>query len=228
MKWYAFNDVKTSQTVNLILDHNTTASVAWNSSGNINDGPSLNANELLDKLKSDTDTWTGVPVRTDSYTYTDGTISYTIDYTNYRARLITADEIADITNASSDETIIWSSIKQYGTSIDTQSSWFYLDGKKNNDKTSYNSTNGWQKQYATTTGASDYAWLFDYTNNCTNYGCNTLDNSTNGYWTSTAVSGSSTFAWFVYSYGRLQNFFVNFDNYNGVRPVITVLKSMLK
>ena len=33
MKWYAFNDEEGSTSVNLILDHNTTAEVAWNSSG---------------------------------------------------------------------------------------------------------------------------------------------------------------------------------------------------
>ena len=224
MKWYAFNDVKTSQTVNLILDHNTTALVAWNSSGSSLDGPT----NVFTQLGSDTSSWTGVPIRSDSYTYTDGTISYTIDYTNYRARLITADEIADITNASSDETIKWSSIKQYGTSIDIQSSWFYLDGKKNSDKTSYNSTNGWQKQYATTTGASNYAWLFDYTYSCTSYGCNIADDSNYGYWTSTAVSGISSSAWSVNRSGSLGYDIVRYDDLDGVRPVITISKSILK
>ena len=31
MKWYAFNTIETSNTVNLILDHNTTYAVKWNS-----------------------------------------------------------------------------------------------------------------------------------------------------------------------------------------------------
>ena len=35
MKWYAFNDKEGNATVNVILDHNTTASVAWNSTGTV-------------------------------------------------------------------------------------------------------------------------------------------------------------------------------------------------
>ena len=34
MKWYVFNDKEGNATVNVILDHNTTAYVAWNSTGN--------------------------------------------------------------------------------------------------------------------------------------------------------------------------------------------------
>ena len=43
MKWYAFNDDDKSSTVNVILDHNTTAKVAWNSTA--------------DALKTDTSNW---------------------------------------------------------------------------------------------------------------------------------------------------------------------------
>ena len=35
MKWYAFNDKEGNATVNVILDHNTTARVAWNSTGTV-------------------------------------------------------------------------------------------------------------------------------------------------------------------------------------------------
>ena len=38
MKWYAFNDSNNKDTVNVILDHNTTAKVAWNSSGSNTSG----------------------------------------------------------------------------------------------------------------------------------------------------------------------------------------------
>ena len=43
MKWYVFNDKEGNATVNVILDHNTTARVAWNSA--------------VDALKTDTSTW---------------------------------------------------------------------------------------------------------------------------------------------------------------------------
>ena len=52
MKWYAFNDEGAS-TVNLLLDHNTTAKVAWASSGSTDNGPQ----EVLAQLKNDTSSW---------------------------------------------------------------------------------------------------------------------------------------------------------------------------
>lgn len=58
MKWYIFNDNNTSSTVNMILDHNTTAGVAWNSSGS---NSTINeAQAELDKLVS-VSRWTVVP-----------------------------------------------------------------------------------------------------------------------------------------------------------------------
>ena len=53
MKFYAFND-DGGDTVNLILDHNTTATVAWNNTYTDDSGKKINAKgpkELLDKLK---------------------------------------------------------------------------------------------------------------------------------------------------------------------------------
>ena len=68
MKWYVFNDKEGNATVNVILDHNTTARVAWNSTGNNSE-----MKEVADALKKDTSTWKNT------------------------ARLITANEIAKIT-----------------------------------------------------------------------------------------------------------------------------------
>ena len=63
----------------MILDHNTTALVAWNSSGNSTDG----MNEVAASLTSDTSTWAS----------------------GLNPRLITADEIAQITgNTAYDQT----------------------------------------------------------------------------------------------------------------------------
>ncbi len=53
MKWYTFNDEDLSDTtVNLILDHNTTVSVAFNS-----DNVSSSMKEVATSLASDTSTW---------------------------------------------------------------------------------------------------------------------------------------------------------------------------
>ena len=200
MKWYAFNDVGAStDTINLILDHNTTALVAWNSTGSNVSGPT----NIIAQLAADTSSWAGVPARTDSYSVSNGKSTYTINYSTYKARLIKASEIATITGNGS-----------FVEATATTSNWFYLDS---NNKT----------QTATTTGASNYDWLFDYTSGCTSYGCNIADASNNGYWTSTAISGNTIYAWFVGRYGTLNNNNVgNTVNY-GVRPVITILKSNL-
>lgn len=73
MKWYLFNDSKSATTLNLLLDHNTTATVAWNESKTNNEEPvTLNA-----KLASDTSNW-------------HSNIKNTV-------RAITADEVAKIT-----------------------------------------------------------------------------------------------------------------------------------
>ena len=91
--------------------------------------------------------------------------------------------------------------------------WFYLDSNN-------------QTQTASSTNKSKYAWLFDYTIDCTNYGCNTPDSSNWGYWTSTPKKDDSTQAWRVYRSGDLSRDYVT-NAGHGVRPVITISKSML-
>ena len=82
------------------------------------------------------------------------------------ARLITANEVAKITGHPT-----------FDASKENQEH-FYLDS---NNKTQIV---GWIKK-------SKYAWLFDNTYECTNYGCNKADSSTWGYWTSSRVVGST-------------------------------------
>ena len=201
MKWYTFNDGGSStDTINLILDHNTTAVVAWNSTGSNVSGPT----NVMTQLQTDTSAWAGVPTRTDSYNVSNGTATYTINYSTYKARLIKASEIATITGNSS-----------FVEATAPSTSWFYLDS---NNKT----------QTATTTGASNYDWLFDYTNGCTSYGCNIADASNYGYWTSTAISGGANIAWRMFRVGYLNNGSVGDAGNNGVRPVITISKDVIK
>ena len=170
MKWYVFNDKEGNATVNVILDHNTTAGVAYNSTGSNSE-----MKEVKRKLEEDTKDW------------------------KKTARLITANEVAKITENTG-----------FDASTENQD-WFYLDSNN-------------QTQIASSTNKSKYAWLFDYTNECTNYGCNKPDSSNWGYWTSTSYKGNSTYAWHVYRVGSLYNYYV-FDNAIGVRPVITISKS---
>ncbi len=70
MKWYTFNDEEGNTIVNMILDHNTTTNVAWNS-----EGSNSEMKEVATALKNDTTNW-------DS---------------SLNARLITANEVAKIT-----------------------------------------------------------------------------------------------------------------------------------
>ena len=118
------------------------------------------------------------------------------------ARLITANEVAKIT--------------KHPTFDATQSgqSWFCLDTNKPD-------TTNWCSKAQ---GTSEYAWLFDYTNGCTNSGCNTLDLSTWGYWTSTSYKDNLTYVWRVNGSGLLSGDIVTNAGF-GVRPVITISKS---
>ena len=205
MKFYAFND-DGKDTVNLILDHNTTAIVAWNSSGSNESGPK----EVLTQLNDDTKTWVGTETPS-NYTMDQSTqgskAKYTIDYSGYKARLITAQEVAQITgNTSWDEK--------------TADSGFYFD--TNTDTASDTCKSG------NTTGCQ-YGWLYDRTNtNCTKYGClNNSDQETYGYWTASSRADYSNIAWGVSYAASVVNSLVVSDYDYGVRPVITVLKSKL-
>ena len=174
MKWYVFNDKEGNATVNVILDHNTTARVAYNSTGNNSE-----MKEVKIALEKDTKDWKNT------------------------ARLITANEVAKITGNTG-----------FDASKENQD-WFCLDTNQLDGTT-------WCSKAQ---GTSEYAWLFDYTANCTNYGCNKQDSSTWGYWTNTLYEGlyeGKSSAWIIHSYGRLS---VNNSNVYGVRPVITISKS---
>ena len=73
-----------------------------------------------------------------------------------------------------------------------------------------------------------YGWLYDRTSNtCTNSGCfnNADTNNAYGYWTSTAAS-HTYYPFFVHAGGQIAYVdSVETSTSNGVRPVITILKS---
>ena len=115
------------------------------------------------------------------------------------ARLIEASEIAQITDNPS-----WTAGADY----------YYLH---NNSTT----------EYTGSAGTNKYAWLFDRTDSCTSYGCNVADSSTWGYWTNTAYTKFTDYAWIIDSNGVLRYYQVVRSSY-GVRPVITVSRSILR
>ena len=223
MKFYAFND-DGGDTINLILDHNTTATVAWISkedyvaaggtesyygnNGKNDKGPLA----LLSQLKNDTKTWVGT-VTPSNYTMDQtgqtSNTKYIIDYSSYKARLITAQEMATITGNTS-----WNEEKE------ENSNYYYLDSKTTSQSSTCKSGD--------TSGCS-YGWLYDRTNtSCTESGClNNSDQKTSGYWTISSRAAYMNAAWYVSSGGFVDAGIVgNVDRY-GVRPVITVLKSKL-
>ena len=205
MKFYAFND-DGKDTVNLILDHNTTETVAWNSSGSNASGPK----EVLKQLNDDTKSWVGTKTPSNYTMDQTGQTSnakYTIDYSGYKARLITDNEIAQITgNTTWDEK--------------TANNIYYLDSKTTTESTTCKRGN---------ISGCKYGWLYDRTrDSCTDFGClNNSDQEIYGYWTASSRATDSTLAWFVGFSARMNGNDVRIAFGNGVRPVITVLKSKL-
>ena len=182
MKWYVYDD-NGDGTVDMLLDHNTTARVQWNAASS-----NKTAVEVLQALNTDTGSW------------------------KTTARLITADEIAKITNHPTF-----------------------------NIKTSTNPYNFEINDYPLPEGyvyTGAYAWLYDYTKICNYNGCEEKDNhqyptysddridTSAGYWTNTKTAGSSDSAWLVHYNGILISFGVYNPNF-GVRPVVTISKTTL-
>jgi type IV pilus assembly protein PilA len=181
MKWYVIKASGTSDsTVDVILDHNTTATVAYETSGTYKEYAQASIKSTVD---TDTTGWTS----------------------GLNPRLITADEVAHITGADTAKS--WTSA--------SSTSWFCLDTNEP-DEDNY---------CAKPQGTSSYKWLFDYTNGCTSYGCDTADSNTYGYWTSSAFDGYIGSAWGVIRYGGLNYDDVSNASGIGVRPVITISKS---
>ena len=212
MKFYAFNDSESNDRINLLLDHNTTATVYWvyNSSG-----PSTSKNgpiAALEQLQSDTSSWKGTEVPTNYSLDQSGAVSgakYTIDYDygEYKARLITANEIAQITgNTGWDET-------------DASSSEYFFHNLSQNVETG-------RGDVCASTGCT-YGWLYDRTNtHCEDYGCLNNSEVSSRYWTATSRASENSFAWDIDLVGKLSFSGINGKN-AGIRPVIEVLKSKL-
>ena len=119
-------------------------------------------------------------------------------------RLITAQEIADIANVS------WSGNTTYRLGTGTDVDYSKMTSEQQVKQRSYH-------------------WLFDYTKNCTNYGGSVADPSTAGYWTSTPVSAYPTRTYLMSYEARLDHGNTNGVNGNyGIRPVITISKSIIK
>ena len=181
LKWYIFNDNGNNDKVTMILDHNTTATVAYNSTGK-----NTEMKEVKTALENDTKNWKNV------------------------ARLISAEEIAEITNNKN-----WNSLKS--------TEFFYFETNTINPGTTCNNSSNCK-----------YGWLFDRTNKmCTSSGCyNNSDVEIRGYWTSTKNIGKDNYVWNVGYGGSLGNALgggdVTYTDRYGIRPVIEIEKDLVK
>lgn len=191
MKWYVVS--QTDDSVNLILDHNTTGRIFLDN--DLNDtlekgttGTAEDGLDILNKyLEEDTSTWTD----------------------NLNVRFIEANEIAEITGNDS--------FDQNQKAESATGNWFYFDSNI-------------KDQTADDINKSKYAWLFDNTDDCIDYGCNTEGAGWNGYWTSSKELGTGTAPsqslWYVSNTGALNRNSV-YNHFIGIRPVISVSKSSL-
>ncbi len=202
MKFYAFNDDGESDTVNLLLDHNTTAVFDWYTSYNNTKGPSQ---EFLEQLKADTADWKGT-ITPKKYTVDQSQqgskANYTIDYTGFNARLITANELFKISKLTNLDEITLSSENRY--SLKTENNWLFDNTYKCNDYGCPRSE--------THVGAVSYRVY--------------------GYWTSTSCANYYAPAWLVDCDGYInsaavQGRAVRNDYWYGIRPVIEVYRDSI-
>ena len=101
--------------------------------------------------------------------------------------------------------------------------WFYFDK---------NGSSYGQTQVANASNLSKYKWLFNYTRECSTYGCDS-DTSLGsgeayGYWTRDVVAQRNAGqAWYIKKLGYMRASVMTNASDIGIRPVITVLKSNL-
>ncbi len=249
MKWYVYKDSDSSNpssgTYTMILDHNTTATVEWASkkdygdsskagnvgityssgtpsgsygtNGNNNKGPLT----VLAQLKNDTDSWSTELGTSETYQPSTGDFQWTIDYSGYKARLITAEEVADITKEDRSKGSNASSGPEANWTLGSDD--FILDRRTGDCF--------WNGSCDTDGVISKYWWLFNNLGNGNNYSCKTYGckegeiSDPCGYWTSSPGEIDIAYSWRVFYYGNMGFDGVFINTMYGVRPVITVSKS---
>ncbi len=85
--------------------------------------------------------------------------------------------------------------------------------------------------YSDASNRSNYKWLYNYTRDCSSYGCDANTSLTGseaaGYWTADTVSDNSSRVWRAGYKGYLATVSVN-NTETAIRPVVTILKSNLQ
>ena len=237
-KWRVITTDDTSSNINITLqmDHNLVNLTAWINQTDYNDGYLWNNGiknqegpiTALKALETATTTWDNslklnytydTSLATSNYgtlSCTNGTCTAagnTIT-TNLKARMITGEEISAITVAAGAEEGTYA----YNWTL-ASGDWYYFS---NTGKVLGTQTSG--------TGSTDLSWLVEntYANTNSSATSNTYGNTNYCYWTLSPRTNTYNRAWRVYNDGRL-NYSLNVDDgsYCGVRPVITISKTVL-
>ena len=214
MKWYAY--AEKDGIVYMILDHNIATTIKWYSSSSNNTRGPLTALASLKTLTDNAGWTTTVQGNYSTYEgYNGDTKKFTINYASegYKARLLTAQEVAYITGKDSGNNSTWNER--------TATSSYYFGSL---DSTNYSSQTEEQRAKQ-----ESFGWLFENLSGCGSSGCSnnsTVSAGNQGYWTSSPLAGSDSNVWYVAPYGSLTTSFDFTSNTNfGLRPVITVSTS---
>ena len=215
MKWYVI--ANNDETMNLLLDHNTTYKVAWND-GTTASGTSNEKDEIIARQVEDT---TNTPVTANAKLASD--VSGWSSQAKSTARMITADEIWNITS-STNGVPNWSS-------TDVSDGFLFNGNTSNDQRYAWLFNNIYDCEYYGC-NINDYRtygyWTSSYAPN--GYGIASSNKPSNKSEVQKMDNGirkiaNNSLAWYVSRYGRLSASNVDNADSLGLRPVITISKS---
>ena len=242
-KWRVITvgDTTSNSTITLQMDHNLINLSAWVSKTDYNDDPNYgstggNNNKgpitALKALETATSTWdnslklnytydTSLGGTNTGYNY--GTLSCTNGActvagsqitSNLKARMITGEEVSAITIAAGAEEGTYA----YNWTLANGHSYYF----SRTIVVLGTDTNG--------TGSTDLSWLLENTSSSmySMSTTNTYDNANWGYWTLSPTGTGANSAWHMYNDGCLYYHNVGLSTLYGIRPVITIPKSILE
>ena len=243
-KWRVItaDDSSIYTTITLQMDHNLVNKSAWVSKSDYNDNTNYGTNGKIDKgpitalkaLETATANWNGVLELNYYYSTNNETLSInnykkltcvngacTINgqsvTSNLKARMITGEEVTKLIvaagAASGSNAGSWNVLRSNGY-------WYYFSNK--------NYIIGTRNSASNQTGSTSLSWLVENTTANANSGAtsNTFGNDNSGYWTLSPTSYSTYLAWYVGSVGEFKTSAVNISENYGIRPVITIPKSI--
>ena len=228
MRFYVLND--NGDTLDLILDHNTTANIAWSDSETTINGPK----NVLNQLYEDTRNWNGVLTPAGykvNQTGKSSNANYSIDYSkyngdttlSYKARLVTVEELLNF--------------MPYYVDLDSKDNWeeSYMDFSyevysDSSNKVSQGNYSDELEEYKVIANeiSSSSVGLPKFLHNGLCDSCSMgqygyVECLTEGYWTATSLETGDICAWYVGNYGYLDyDYDINSVRGPGIRPVITI------